>query len=113
MRDSLSFRSAAAFASALPTSDLKELKRALRRMPDDVASIFANPLVRQLTTNNPDEMPAQGAVAAALDALSGFALVGDARGPGAVPQRLRRARRARSLSAFPIRRASRASRRSL
>ena len=76
MRDSLSFRGAAAFASALPTGDVKELKRALRRMPDDVATIFANPLVRQLTTNNPDEMPAQGAVAAALDALSGFALVG-------------------------------------
>ena len=76
MRDSMSFKNAAGFAATLPLTDTRALQRALRRMPAEVASAFANPLVRQLTTNTPDEMAPSGAVASALDALAGFALVG-------------------------------------
>ena len=36
-------------------------------MPDTVAALLVDPQVRQLVTSNPDEMPAGGAVGAALD----------------------------------------------
>lgn len=75
-RDSLSMRSAIEFAKALPMEDEKALARALRSMPADVAAAFANPVVRQLTTATPDEMPRRGAIATALDLLSSFAIVG-------------------------------------
>ena len=76
LRDSMAMRSAIEFAKDLPFQDEKALIRRLRSMPDDVAAIFANPIVRQLTTSAPDEMPSGGALAAALDVLSTFALIG-------------------------------------
>jgi hypothetical protein len=45
-------------------------------MPDGIVALLANPLVRQLTTSSPDEMPVSGAVAAALDILANASLVG-------------------------------------
>jgi hypothetical protein len=76
MRDSLRMRSAIAFAERLPMTDERAMRRALRQMPMDVASTFANPLVRQLTASSPDEMPTGGAIASALDLLASFAIVG-------------------------------------
>jgi hypothetical protein len=76
VRDNLGLRSAIAFAESLPLHDEKAMRRALWQMPDDVAAILANPLVRQLTVTAPDEMPSGAAVASALDLLASFAVVG-------------------------------------
>ena len=75
-RDASRFRPAIEYAAALPLDDTKNLRRALARMPDSVAMLLANPLVRQLTTSTPDEMPGGGGVAAALDMLASCAFVG-------------------------------------
>ncbi len=70
------------FAEALPTQDEKGLRRALRQMPENVAALLSNPLVRQLTTASPEEMPGGAAVAAALDILANSVHVGLRREPG-------------------------------
>jgi hypothetical protein len=75
-RDSVGMRSAIEFAKSLPMQNEKALGRAIRSMPHEVAVNFVNPLVRQLTAATPDEMPNRGAVAATLDLLSSFAIVG-------------------------------------
>ncbi len=51
-------------------------KRFFRRASDEVLNPLTNPLVRQLTASTPDEMPNQASVAAALDVLSTFELIG-------------------------------------
>ncbi|HLH51106.1 MAG TPA: hypothetical protein VKV96_17340 [Roseiarcus sp.] len=75
-RESMEVEAALEFAEQFPTEDDKAMKRALRQMPGDVGMVFANPLTRLLTATTPDEMPTGGAIAAALDALSSFAVVG-------------------------------------
>ncbi len=75
-RDLSYFEPTIAFAESLSYRDEKELRRSLRQMPSEVATTLANPLVRQLTATTPHEMPAGGALAAALDLLSCFAVVG-------------------------------------
>jgi hypothetical protein len=76
LREAVAFEPAIAFAEALPMQDEKALRRALRQMTKEVASLLSNPLVRQLTAATPDEMPSGAAVAAALDILANSALVG-------------------------------------
>lgn len=74
-RDAVRFAPAIAYAAHLPMATDRELRRALMDMPTRVAALLANPLVRQLTTANPDEMPASGAVGAALDVLASCVVV--------------------------------------
>ncbi len=81
MRDALGLKSTIDFAADLPMQDDKVLGRALRRMPPEVAATLANPLVRQLTTATPDEMPGSSSVSFALDLLASFAIVGVRREP--------------------------------
>lgn len=75
-RDFMLFKSAISFARELKFDNGKSLRRALRNLPQDVAVALVNPLTRQLTCTTPDEMPRRGAVAGALDRLSGFEIVG-------------------------------------
>jgi hypothetical protein len=75
-RDAMRFEAAIAFCELLPLQDDKQLIRALTRMSPEVAIAFSNPVVRQLTTSTPDEMPTGSAVATALDLLASFALIG-------------------------------------
>jgi hypothetical protein len=75
-RDALTFEETIAFVAQLQTFEDDELKRCFRRLPNSVMSTLSNPLVRQLTANTPDEMPNASSVAAALDALSTFTIVG-------------------------------------
>jgi hypothetical protein len=82
MRESAALEPAMNFAEALPLGDEKALRRALRQMPENVAVLLANPLVRQLTAASPDEMPSAGAVAAALDILANSVVVGRRHEPG-------------------------------
>lgn len=76
MRERTTLEPAMDFAESLPMQDEKALRRALRQMPENVAALLANPLVRQLTVGSPDEMPAGSAIASALDILANSALVG-------------------------------------
>ena len=75
-RDAMVYAPVIEFAANLPLNHPKDLKRALRTMPVDVAARLANPLVRQLSASTPDEMPGGAAVAMSLLALSSFKLVG-------------------------------------
>jgi hypothetical protein len=76
MRDGMIMQSSIEYALSLPIHDDKALRKALHNMPGGVANALANPVVRQLTTATPDEMPAGGAVSSALDLLASFAIVG-------------------------------------
>lgn len=82
LRDAMGLKPVIDFVADLPLADEKALGRALRRMPFEVAASLANPLVRQLSTSTPDEMPSAGAVAYALDMLASFEIVGLRREPG-------------------------------
>lgn len=75
-RDFMMYKFAIAFAKELQFDNGKSLRRALRNLPQEIAVALVNPLTRQLTCTTPDEMPRRGAVAAALDRLSTFAIVG-------------------------------------
>lgn len=75
-RDFSYFEPTIAFAESLAFGNMKELKRTIGQMSAEVAATLANPLVRQLTTGTPTDMPEGGAVASALDILSTFALIG-------------------------------------
>jgi hypothetical protein len=82
IRESVALEPAMDFAETLPTRDEKALRRALRKMPENVTTLLANPLVRQLAAASPDEMPSGAAVAAGLDILANSALVGLRHEPG-------------------------------
>lgn len=75
-RDAKRYEPAIRFAESLPLDDPKTLRWTLQDMPEDVASLLANPLTRLLTTSNPDDMPGPSSIASALDVLSGFAVLG-------------------------------------
>ncbi len=81
LRENMSLEQVMAFAQALPLDNERELARALRDMPQNVARVLANPVVRQLTTSTPEGMPTKSAVSSALSVLSGFAVVGLRRAP--------------------------------
>jgi hypothetical protein len=81
LRENMSLEPTMAFAQSLPLSNERELGRALRDIPSPVARVLANPVVRQLTTSTPEEMPIKSAVSIALTTLSSFAVVGLRRAP--------------------------------
>jgi hypothetical protein len=81
LRENLSLESTMAFAQSLPISDERQLARVLRDIPRPVARVLANPVVRQLTTTTPEEMPTKSGVSMALTTLSSFAVVGLRRAP--------------------------------
>jgi hypothetical protein len=84
MRDAMSLQSTIAFAQSLPFHDEDAMRKAVQKMPPNVAQSLSNPVVRQLTSRTPDEMPSGRAVSMALDHLSSFAIVGLRRRPATV-----------------------------
>ncbi len=74
-RDMIAFGPAIEFAESLEP-DEKLLHRAFANMPKAAIANLANPVTRQLAARGFDEVPAKGAVAAALRTLSGFSIVG-------------------------------------
>lgn len=74
-RERISLAPLIGFVEDLDLNDPKALKRAFRSLPGELTGLIANPLVRQLTTSGPDEMPKGRAIAAALDVLSSFKTV--------------------------------------
>jgi hypothetical protein len=81
LRENLSLEPTMAFAQSLPLDDERKLKKALREIPRPVARVLANPVVRQLTTSAPEELPGKNGLSAALSTLSSFAVVGLRRAP--------------------------------
>ena len=76
-RDATRLVSTIDFAKSVPVdADVRQLRRVLERMPDEVELMLAEPLVRMLTTSTPDEMPGRAGVASALDVLSTCQIIG-------------------------------------
>jgi hypothetical protein len=80
-REAMMLEPAMKFAESLALTDEKALKLAFRKLPSEVTAALSNPLTRQLTAATPDEMPSGGAVAASLDLLATFKLIGLRRDP--------------------------------
>jgi hypothetical protein len=75
-RDMIAYDEAISFAAGLE-ADEKVLRRAFSTMPGGAIRVLANPLTRQLAAPSADGRPLlKGALATALDTLSGFAIVG-------------------------------------
>jgi len=76
LRDSFTFAGAIEFAAGLMLSDDRRLRAALGRITSDALLALQNPLVRQLTVPNLQDLPRGGAVASALGILASCAVVG-------------------------------------
>jgi hypothetical protein len=76
MRDALTFEPVIACLEDLESFAEADLKRFFRNLPPAAIAALANPLVRQLTSRTPDEMPSHTSLAAALDALASFEIIG-------------------------------------
>ena len=75
-RDAITFAPVIESLAEYDDFDEAFCKRFFKRASDEVLNALANPVVRQLTAATPDEVPNQASVAAALDALSTFELIG-------------------------------------
>jgi hypothetical protein len=75
-RDRLTFTAAIEFAAALALNSDNRLRRHFARIPHEAARPLANPLIRQLTVSNMQDLPRGGALAMALDILASCAVVG-------------------------------------
>ncbi len=75
-REGTSFAPAIEFVENIRLNDEKSVIMSFKSIPDDVAAILSDPLVRQLTTATPGEAIARNGTAAALDVLSSFSIVG-------------------------------------
>ncbi len=76
MRDGLTFEAAIDFAATLPLDNDKLLRKAFGQLAEEAALPLMNPLTRQLTAQNIQDMPRSSSLATALTLLSNFKLVG-------------------------------------
>jgi hypothetical protein len=76
LRDALLFEPVIACLEELESFAEADLKRFFRQLPGEAIGALANPLVRQLTSSTPDQMPGHTSLAAALDTLSSFEILG-------------------------------------
>lgn len=76
IRDAITFEPVIVSLAELESFAEPDLRRYFRFLPDAVIAALANPLVRQLTARTPDEMPNHASLAAALDALASFEILG-------------------------------------
>lgn len=76
VRESMMFDEAIEFVATLDLSDERQLRRAFGKISNEDAAIFADPLVRSLVARTPSEMVDDTSIGSALEALSGFAVVG-------------------------------------
>lgn len=75
-RDALLLKPAIEFVQDLNIKEPRPLRAALRRLPDEVALAFVDPLTRLLTTSSPTELPRTGSLAKSLDFLASCVVVG-------------------------------------
>ena len=74
-RDIVSLQPAVASFAKIDIADEAAVHRALKLLPEEVGSLLADPLVRQLTTAVPGERAGRRSVKASLDVLASFAIV--------------------------------------
>ncbi len=75
-RDVMTFSAAADYFSEIDLNDDDSLRRYCRKIPRKVHEAIQSPYVRQLTCTQPDQLPNRRSVAAAIDILSRFTVVG-------------------------------------
>lgn len=75
-RDAMTYEPVIEALSEIETFDRASCKRFFKRAGDQVFSILNNPLVRQLTSNNLDEIPTKSCISTALQVLAGFEVLG-------------------------------------
>ncbi len=76
LRDAVTFASTVEFAASLALDADRQLRMAFDHIPANAAQSLQNPLVRQLTVTHPQEMPRGSSLAASLNVLASFAVVG-------------------------------------
>jgi DNA-binding transcriptional regulator YiaG len=76
LREQLSLDTPRKYLAQFDMSDPDEVRRCLRRMPDDVQAVILNPMSRQLAARSENETSNTSYVAASIDALSTFDIVG-------------------------------------
>jgi hypothetical protein len=76
LRDAMTFAPVIACLEELESFAELDLKRFFRHLPAAAITALSNPLVRLLTARAPDEMPSHASLAAALDALASFEILG-------------------------------------
>lgn len=75
-REQLAFATSADYFAGVDVNSERELGRALARMPDDIATVLSNPLARLLAARTSDDTPNSSYVAASLESLTAFDIVG-------------------------------------
>ncbi|WP_457580284.1 hypothetical protein [Ensifer canadensis] len=75
-RDRLALSSAVEYFSSINLNDRKSLTQALKRAPQKVTAAVASPLTTQLAASSADQPPRTADIAAAVDVLSRFTIVG-------------------------------------
>ncbi|MGV1873709.1 hypothetical protein [Agrobacterium rosae] len=75
-RDKLIFSHAVEYFADVDLSSSKSLNSALKRAPSKVTDVLRSPLTKQFVCKSPEQRPVRGDIAAAIDLLSRFKLVG-------------------------------------
>ncbi|MBD9559591.1 hypothetical protein [Ensifer sp. ENS03] len=75
-RDRLMLNPAAQFFEDLDLDDPAAINRSLRKAPEKVRNVLISPTTRQLACSTPEQLPTRREIAAAIDLLSRFEIVG-------------------------------------
>lgn len=75
-RDKLIYGHAIRYFAEINISDTKSLSSALKRAPSSVTDVLRSPTTKQFVCKSPEQRPVRGDIAAAIDLLSRFKLVG-------------------------------------
>ena len=75
-RDLLTFKATIDYLRHFERLDARFCKQFVRRAPDSVLKPLSNPIMRQLSSSDADELPKKNAMSATLQALSCFDVVG-------------------------------------
>lgn len=75
-RDAMIFSPAAEYFAGIDFTDQDSVRRSCRKLPEKVKSVLRSPYVRQLTSTHPEQQPDMRSIAAAIDILSRFTIVG-------------------------------------
>ena len=75
-RDAMTYEPVIEALAEIENFDRASCKRFFKRADAQVFSVLNNPLVRQLTSNNLDEIPTKSCISTALQVLAGFEVLG-------------------------------------
>ena len=75
-RDAMTYEPVIEALAEIETFDRASCKRFFKRADEHIFSVLNNPLVRQLTSNNLDEIPTKSCISTALQVLAGFEVLG-------------------------------------